>query len=211
VRTMGERRPTGLSWALAAAVLALTVGSVLAVGLHLRADGAAREARNARLAAEIAALYRRAGDIEAATLSVRRHWADYETLAARGFTAPPSLVRVTATLDDLAVRHRINRLTYRFDGEARPGRHDRPGARTMTLAMDVRATLDGDVLAFVRAIPGAFPGAARLRDFTMKRIDDPTTETLAAIRRGRGVDLVAASLTVDWHLAESEGAEAALR
>jgi len=182
------------------AALLLVVVAVMCAILASRLDAErqhlARE--TGRLSLETEALYRRAGEIEAAAARARRERPEYDLLQERGFTrtvAPSGLAEVLA---DIAQEREIGRLVYDIGVQPITTESGDVGIRTVPVTLDIWATTDTDIVAFLSDLKFRIDGALHVDSLIVERTGEIDATVRAAVRDGERPQLVQAHVILRW-------------
>ena len=187
-------RARGYAGALLISLAAVAVAT-WAGGLDADRRKLALEAR--RLSVETDALYRRAGEVEAAAAQARRQRALYESLMDRGFTRPLIPSDLAAALAEGARGGDIGRLIYDIGTE--PGPSSRwQGVRSVPVTLDLWTATDGAVVDFFTDLSIRVEGALRVGVLTVERTGDVDAAVLTAVREGEHPPLVRAQAVLEW-------------
>ena len=137
----------------------------------------------------------------------------FDELLEGGLLADQDRLAAARLLEELARRHGLNGIRYSFDPQRAaplgPGRLAEMTLLTTTIAIEMTAVLDRDVLAFARSAAAQLPGEVRVTGLRLERHEETGPNLLARLRDGVRVHLVAGRLQLDWRTLRWQGAAVA--
>jgi hypothetical protein len=132
----------------------------------------------------------------------------YEALEKTGFLGDQNRLNAARILENMRVRHRVTGMEYQIDAvESIPVTRQQDNAgliiRNSKIDMTLHGFLDSDMIDFSEAAQRSLPGHVTLKEIFIEKLADPTQDQLMAISRGGGIDLVRATLVLQWRVAQT--------
>lgn len=197
---MQIRLPRPLRLPLLLLAVNLVVG-VLAAGVVYGYAGSQTSLRD-QLSAAIRHLNHQRASVAEDLAYLRANRAAFDALVARGLLAGHDRLAAARLLEDLRRRHGVATIHYSFSPQREaplgPGRDAAITVLATEVTIDMSALTDRELLAFVHAVLGEFPGALRVLELDLDRRQDPEPELLARLRAGEPVTFADGRLRFEW-------------
>jgi len=183
--------------------LVLVVALLLTVTGELRGRLAQTDARIDQLKRDTAGAVRKIRRIKANLDFVREHGEIYDRTRDAGFLAPQDRLAAGKRLEQLAVETDLNNVEYTFDAARRAalGNQEADAAALVAtpLEIQVQATFDSDIFAFVDKLRDGLPGYLLLIDGELRRAADADLAAEGELTPDQErPDVISAGLSLAW-------------
>jgi len=183
--------------------LVLVVALLLTVTGELRGRLAQTDARIDQLKRDTASAVRKIRRIKANLDFVREHGEIYDRTRDAGFLAPQDRLAAGKRLEQLAVETDLNNVEYTFDAARRAalGNQEADAAALVAtpLEIQVQATFDSDIFAFVDKLRDGLPGYLLLVDGELRRAADADLAAEGELTPDQErPDVISAGLSLAW-------------